>query len=769
MTERTAYGYAGLLGELLGATAEPQGEDAPGVTFSHKDLGSWATRDLPSERDWQGIPAQRIREADSVRLQGRFDDVRRLESLSADQPGFWVSLGTLGWKDERFPIDLTQYPVVEITYRRLTENAFPHVAWTYPNGFNVVRLPRTTSWRTVARLVSREGFPERLDAFFIRLYSNARTTEAMEVRSVRFRALTDVERSALEQNALEIDSATPPLHYPVLDEFLPLGAKMDAATGRRLAELLGVSFAEYWDLAIEDIILHHHNTIMLDNVSQLTRSEWMELVACAEKHRVKLVVQHDMGASDDAEDWRDAIETHIRPLAQSDTVLAWGLWPDAQEARLSDYLTMRAMVQEVDTRHPVAAMTRYPGALRDYAPHSAVAGVSYLASHAPLELGGMVRAHAPLLRGQQFWVEGPTVVYGTGSPEWNSCPELRLMVNLAFANGARGWLNNCYHNDPIWAGGTCERSLTGPFLAFSDLWSELDILMGRFMALAPMFLHSRPAGFSKKAFKAIAKPGENALLPEGVEATTTYRLQGSDYSLYILVSNDTRGMASVSVEIPRESLRGLEVYDLTDFVTTRTWAPMALERHVEMFPGQARIVLAGEPPVCAWWRDSISWRLIEDDRRRMAFAMDMARTHGLDTSEIESLIRSVGDRGDVMKLAAMDRAQDMAVNLLYDAKDITAVRTAIIDATAAICACDGGLCRLVGAGKADEAHVWGLKAIPLAREITHLRLELRAGRAHAAADQAQDVAVRAKKLMKEVRALVPNILRPGTPSARESY
>ena len=64
------------------------------------------------------------------------------------------------------------------------------------------------------------------------------------------------------------------------------------------------------------------------------------------------------------------------------------------------------------------------------------------------------------------------------------------MLNLAIANGARGWFSYSYHNDPLWEQGRVQRTLTGPFLGFSDLWSELSRRLRYAHALAPLLLQT---------------------------------------------------------------------------------------------------------------------------------------------------------------------------------------------------------------------------------------------------------------------------------------
>ena len=193
--------------------------------------------------------------------------------------------------------------------------------------------------------------------------------------------------------------------------------------------------------------------------------------------------------------------------------------------------------------------------------------------------------------------------------------------------------------------------------------------------------------------------------------------------------------------------------DLTDFVQNRTWAPMDLNRHIEMFPGQAQIVLMAERNVCTHWRDVLAQRLVDDDRTQLSFNLALAQTYGLDTGEVEKLFQRSVSGDPIQNLEAMDDAYDLLVDLMYSAAQIRETRSRIIEASAAVCACDGALCRLMGKAKIDLAKEWGLKVVPLAREITHLRLELRRGKGQQVLSYAEDVSKRTLSLLKEIRTL----------------
>jgi hypothetical protein len=214
-------------------------------------------------------------------------------------------------------------------------------------------------------------------------------------------------------------------------------------------------------------------------------------------------------------------------------------------------------------------------------------------------------------------------------------------------------------------------------------------------------------------------------------------------------------MTSLNVDIPPEAMRGFEIYDLTDFINDHVWQTMPLRRHLEMFPGQARVLLSAPPEVCRHWRNILTERLVADDQRSLEFHLGLARTYGLDTTAIDDLIGRTEGSEDVMEsLALMDRARDLLVNLTYECDAISHARSRIIEATSAVCACDGALCRLVNRGRGEEANQWGRRVIPLAREFTQLRLELRAGRGEAIVEHSEGLVRRALRLLGEIRGLI---------------
>jgi hypothetical protein len=410
-------------------------------------------------------------------------------------------------------------------------------------------------------------------------------------------------------------------------------------------------------------------------------------------------------------------------------------------------------MEQADPNHPLAVILREPNAFPLFSRCFPASGIAQYRSHAPWQVADLVRTHRPLSAGQQFWFVAPGFIYATDTPEWHSCPEMRLMLNLAYANGARGWFTFAYHNDPIWIRGSCQRSLTGPFLTFSDLWAELGQRIEQYNALAPLFLEAEPQPSPEPWFASKSTAHANAQLPEGIAPSSVYRLDGDGFQLHCLVSNDVREMTTVKLDLATPALDGMSLFDLTDFIHNRQWQPMAPRRHMEMFPGQLHIILSAPPGVCEKWRDIVSERIIENDRRQLSFDLPLAAAYGLNVEAIEAMMETAASSPGIEALHIMERARESVLNVLYQTSEPAMSRSKLVEVSATVCACDGTLCRLLGQGKSDQARQLGFKVIPLARELTHLRLELARGRGAAILEHCQGLAKRAAEVLAEIRAV----------------
>ncbi len=747
------YAYTGYLQTILRAPDAQTRDELKCIEFSADDIAVWNTKDLEDLKQWNGIPVSAELKDGVVSLTGRFGDVQRMDMLDDDDPNYWVALGSLKTNDPRFSFDTAEYSVAEITYRCVTPNAWPAWVWTYPGGLHFDILPRTNEWVTLARLIPHFGFPEQVDALILRLYSTTRSTESVEVHSVRFREMSRAEREACDHDQVQLNASSIPKPYPVLDEFLPLGVSMDATTAKNNAENLGVDLRDYWRLALEDIVTHHHNCIALDNVEALSVAEWNAVLTQIYEYDLRIVPSIRLPLDASTAEIQAAIDRHVTPHIHSSSVLAWNIWDEPPENRFRQILDAKAMVEKVDPNHPVALMTRHPSEFPLYAPFFSVSGVKHFTSHSPWDMADIVRRHSPLRGGQQFWVTAPTYTYGTGLPEWNTSSELRLMLNLSFANGARGWFSHAYHNDPIWGRGSVERTLTGPFLAFSDLWLELDRRMEMINALSPLLLQCEPRPLPDEWYVTSAEGQDITGLPNGVSPTSSYRLSGPGYNMYMVVSNDVLGMSSVNFEVPREALLGMQMYDITDFIRSRKWEPMELSRHLELVPGQAQVFVVAHESVCNDIRDRIVQRLVEDDRHLLEFNIQLARNYNLDITAAERLIDHADNIEPLSALLKMDDARDALVNAIYAASAIQQTRSTIIQTSSALCACDGLLCRLMAKGRNDEAYEWGDRVSKIARQVTGLRVELRAGKGKEIFAASQGIQRRAMTTLDKLRSI----------------
>jgi hypothetical protein len=65
--------------------------------------------------------------------------------------------------------------------------------------------------------------------------------------------------------------------------------------------------------------------------------------------------------------------------------------------------------------------------------------------------------------------------------------------------------------------------------------------------------------------------------------------------------------------------------------------------------------------------------------------------------------------------------------VIYAPPAVTEARSLLIKASAIICGCDEALSALHGRGRTEQAHELGVRVLPLAREMTQLRIKIRRG------------------------------------------
>ncbi len=747
-----SYEYSGYLSTVLCEPDTALLESDQSITFGPSDIEKWGTRDFDHALEWQSVPVTKTTTDEGVKLEGHFQNVVNIDSLSQDDPRYWVALSTIGLNDSRFPINTTKYPVIEVTYRCTSEYAHPTWMWTYKGGSHFGALPKSKEWHTVARNVQPLGFPEHIDDVILRLYSPRRTIESMEIASVRFRAMSEAETEATRKSLSKLETEQTQQRYPVLDTFMPLGVYMDAEVAKRLASMLGISQGDYWDLVMEDLVMHNHNAIALANIDRMGSEDLEDLLWRCERHGIKVLPRHDYPVGGDEEAQTRVLDECIRPTAQSNAIFARMFSGEPIESDFAQVLEAKRRMEEADPNHPVAIVARYPNAYPLFAPFFAASGIGYFVSKRPWDAGKAVRAHVPLSDNQQFWLAAPAFMYPTQTPPWSTCPEMRLMFNLAFANGARGWFSYFYHNDPVWLRGRVQRTLTGSFLTFSDLWMELMQRMKWAGALAPLLLQARIEDAMDDWYVDGISTDSTGEPMAGLGPISKFHLRGGDFSLYFTVSNYMRDMTSVEIDIPKDAAEGMQIYDLSEFVTAKTWEPFERKRHVEMFPGQAHIMLVASPDRCEEWRNTIAKRLIDSDLRKMQFGIELAQAYNLDIGGIEADLERLDGKHGPEDLDIAGAAMSHLTDLTYETASIREARSGIIEASSAVCGCDGGLCRLMQLGKRERAIELGREVVPLAAEFTRLRLELRRGKGAEITKQSKELAARGLAVLRQIRA-----------------
>lgn len=723
------YRYHGYLKQLPGSPDPEALKHINQVVFTADSIDHWKCVDDPAEKEWVNVPVRVNRTEEYVALRAHFEDIRRIDNLDHKEPRFWAPLSITSEEDPRFPLDCVQFPLVEITYRCATSHASPACVWSYSGGSHLLHLEPSRDWVTAGMLMSHRGFPKTISRFTVRLYASWRSTEGLDIAGVRFRELLPEEAEALARLYVELDETAAPQSFPLLNEFLPFGVYMDTAVVEQLADLMDISFFDYLRLAFEDIVRHHHNCVVLQGMQGLEHDDRNVLVELAENFGLRLIPTFDWPMGDKFDESVDElIDTYIKPYADSNGILAWNVLDAPPEQCLVNFVKTRDKIAAVDHNHPMTVHMRQADAFPVFSPFFAASGFSHFRSGEPWAIAETLQTHLPLMRGQQFWLTAPTFVYASDAPEWCTSPQLRMMLNSTLANGARGWLSYTYHNTPVWVDGHHERSLTGPFLTFSDLWAELGNRVERLAVLSPLFLSARPVlrpEHLNLSFNFQKNP--KSRLQKNIEGISVSWLQGPDYFLLYIINNDTYQVTSLNLSLPDNLPDGLEVYETTALARLRSWEASAHRLHFEMFPGQGRVFLIAQPSVCAFWREEIARRILMADQRQARVDLELARQYRLDLTGIEAaLVRTVSD-ASAEELHQVRDARHRLFNLIYATPDICEPQALLVKASSVICGCDEALSALYGGGKTEAARELGVKVLPLSRSLTTLRLQLRRG------------------------------------------
>jgi len=750
------YEYSGYLSTILYKPDREATKQAAHVTFTAEDLAQWKTEDVSTSTEWKKVVAKKVQTQDGIQLEGNFSTITAIDSFTEEDPRFWVPLSTIGLTDGRLPIDTQKYPIIEVTYRCTSEKAHPTWMWTYEGGSHFGALPKSQEWHTIARNVQHFGHPARIDNLIFRLYSPIRSKESMEIKSVTFRAMTKEETEANERSITSLNEKSNLKSSEILKEFMPLGVYMDAESSTRLADMLGISEDDYWDFVMEDLVAHDANSIALAHVDQMSPAQWDALLSKCTEHGIKILARHEYPLDGTEEEKQKVLDTSIRPYADSEAIFARSFSGEPIENDFHQVLEAKEAIEAADPNHPMSIIARYPNSYALFSPYFAASGVGHFATQRPWDVGKLVRTHVPLSNPQQFWVAASTFVYPTQTPAWSACPEMRLTCNLAFANGARGLFAYSYHNDPVWLRGRVQRTLTGPFLTFSDLWMELMQRMRLFNALAPLFLEASIEDNMDSWFtKGIST--DTIILPApGIAPISQFHLRGDDFSLYITVSNNTREMASVNIDIPHDAASGDTMIDLSEYITSQNWRGMERKSHLEMFPGQAHIILVASSERCEHWRDVITQRIVASDVQKLKYYRTLAHNYDLDYADIEKQLEQVVSAPTPEDFEVIHSSKSKLTDLIYNSPNIVEPRNNIIKASSAICGCDGALCRLMESGRKERAEELGKRVIPLAAELAQYRLALRRGEGSSLVESSEKLTQESLKLLAQIRSEYPN-------------
>ncbi|NLV41839.1 MAG: hypothetical protein GXY15_11510 [Candidatus Hydrogenedentes bacterium] len=730
----------------------PSSEEVACVTIGAKALAEWPLSDDPAEKAWRDVSALKELGARGLVLSGDFTGIRRIDNLDEEKPGFWAPLSSLDAGEQRpFPLSTGRFPILEITYKFLSSRAHAELVCFYSGGECVHRLDHASDWTTAAVLLHHRGFPDSVTGVAVRLYAHKRTEESIEIESLRFRAMTPAEKEAWKSSCTAEARRKAPPGVAAPADFFPFGVFLNAATARKLADLMEIPFADYWRLALEDIARHHHNCVVVEKAEALGRGYGKELESLAQSLNIKVVPLFGMPLSSPERLWKRLADTLVKDFASSRDVLAWGISEAPDESDVDQWRRFCNAFRNADTTHPLTTPFRHPGTLPAFSSCMDVDWFHFFKSYCPWKIGGAVRAHLAVGEGRALWVTAPAFVDASGAPEWSSGPEMRLMINQALASGARGFFTYAYHNSPLWDGGHCERSLTGPFLTFSDLWAELGNRVERFSAMAPLFLNSVPND-GEPPFKLglSSRANPRSRVPADMPLVQVLWMRSPDFHLCYLVSNDADQSVSVNLEFPSFLPNGMEIYDVTAFVRSRIWAPAEKTRHLEMFPGQGQLLLVGDPEGCSRWRDIIAERILEEDRRQVMVDIDLARKYRLDVADIETTILDAPPGAPLEALLHVHAARDRLTNLIYTTPTLTEARSMLIKASSIVCGCDEALSALYGAGKKDSAHELGVKVEPLAKNLTQLRLRLRRGYGTSVARSCGELVNKGTAVLKEI-------------------
>jgi len=734
--ENAQYIYRGLLGKMKEIPSLEKRNKCAHITFSADDLTKWSLEDDPGEQEWKGIPAtKKIEDMDGEKvfiLTGNFSNVYRLNLLKEmERPSFWVPLSTRTSSVPHFPIAQNKYPIVELTYRMQYGKCMPAWTWHYTTGQFFEFLNMDFKWTTVARAWCYNTFPRKMENFALRLYSFTRTKETMYIHSIRFREPTEEENKLLNsKESLQINHEKP-ITYPILNNFFPMGTYINANTAKDMAYLLKTDLSSYLDLLFEDISLHYHNTVFVEDFYDFLPGDQEVLFDISEKYNIKLILPLEeentrLELSKISSVIKDKEHT-IKRYASDGNLFGWVIKENPSDEELEPYLRLKKEIERIDEKHPVIYLTREANAFPLYAAISSVSGLTHWKTRNPWELGQLIKTHIKFVSGQQLWAIGPTFVFGSGAPEWNSAPEIRLMINLALSNGARGWLSYTYHNIPLWAGGECQRSLTGPFLTFSDIWQELGGRLGRFYALAPLLMSAKPSAPPDFAPDIQSRKHPRSRCPESIDILANFWMKGNDFWIFYLINQDTSEVTGINVNFHSLFPDRYRIYDATQFVRTYKWEEIPKSFHREMFPGQGQILLITTPEVYKHWEEIIAKRIFESVEQQAYINIKMQKPYLTSPEKWTDEIKEHKKKEPIDALNRIVETKNQITNSIYSIEELYKSRGKLLEIGSILCACDGVLCRLLDEGKTASVDEYKDMVIKAAGDLIKYRISIYKG------------------------------------------
>jgi len=760
LIENEHYIYRGLLGKMKEHPSLEKRNKCANITFFAEDLKKWSLEDDPGEQEWKGISVSRkVEDIDGEKvfaLTGDFRGVSRLNLLKeVEKPSFWVPLSTRSSSVPYFPIAQNKYPIVELTYRMQYGRCLPAWTWHYTTGQFFEFLNMDFKWITVARAWCFNTFPRKMENFALRLYSFTRTKETMYIHSIRFREPTEEESKLINNKEVLQINHDKPITYPVLDNFFPVGTYINANTAKNMAHLLKTDLSSYLDLLFEDISLHYHNIVFVEKFYDFLPGDQEVLFDISKKYDIKLIIPLEeentkLELSKTSSVVKDKEHT-IKRYATGGNLFGWVIKENPSDEEFEAYLRLKKEIERIDEKHPVIYLTREANAFPLYASVSSVSGLTHWKTKTPWELGQLIKTHIKFVCGQQLWVVGPTFVSGSGAPDWNSAPGIRLMINLALSNGAQGWLSYTYHNVPLWAGGEFQRSLTGPFLTFSDVWQELGGRLGRFYALAPLVMSAKPS--TPPEFAPDIQSGKHlrSRCPESIDILVNSWMKGDDFWIFYLVNQDTSEVTGVNVNFHSLLPDKYRIYDVTQFVRTYQWEELPQSFHREMFPGQGQVLLITTPEKYQYWRSVIAKRIFECIEQQVNIDAKMLKPYSPSVEKLIDEVEKLKENEFIDILPKMVEIRNQITNSMYTTEELYKVHGRLLEMGSILCACDGVLCRLLDEGKTGLIDKYKEEVLGAAGDLIKYRISIYEGEGKKILSAMEKLSKRLLVILQELR------------------